>query len=157
MAGTTESVSKSVRIAYVRLSQGVDRLQPCMHRKSNGTRRLEQRKVIVSSSTSSLPAPSGSKIWFDAGEASRFLQLLDPRALVFNFSWYSEKGTRTQLPEILAPLDATYRNAPYDKEFAYILALLNGHQRAIYVCMNVLGAKNGSEARTDENVARVRA
>lgn len=111
----------------------------------------------MSSSTSSLPLPSDGKYWFDTGQASRFLQLLDPRALVFNFSWYSEKGTRTKLPKALAGGDATYRNAPYDKDFAYFLALFNGHQRAIYVCMNVLGAKNGSEARTDENVARVRA
>ena len=90
-------------------------------------------------------------------EAARFLRLLDARAMVFNFSWYPEKGTKTPLQGRLGELDATYRNARFDNDFAELLALLNGYQRAIYVCMNVLGAKNGSDTRTDDNVAKARA
>jgi hypothetical protein len=102
------------------------------------------------------PNPSG-KFTVHAGQAARFLALLDPQALAFNFSWYPEKGTNTPLPPQLAALDSTYRTAAFDDQFAYLLGVLNGHQRAIYCCMNVLGRKNGSDARTDDNVTKVRA
>ncbi len=113
---------------------------------------------LLARNRASLRSPGESRV-FDVStdEARRFLKLLDARALVFNFSWYREKGTNTAIQGRLAEVDATYRTAPFDDDFALLLGALNGHQRAIYVCMNVLGANNGSDARTDDNIAKVRA
>jgi Primase C terminal 2 (PriCT-2)/RepB DNA-primase from phage plasmid len=102
----------------------------------------------------SLTPLQGQRFHIDPHDAKTFLKLLDPIAGAFCFSWYPEKGTSTPLNNQLTGLDATYRTAPFDEELAYLLGVLNGHQRAIYVCMNVLGARN---TRTDDNVAKVRA
>ena len=57
----------------------------------------------------------------------------------------------------LAHVSTTYVTARFDDGLAMALSGLNYCQRGIYVCMNKLGKENGSDARTDANVAEVRA